>query len=164
VSQIKGRIFEDDNSAPAAGKAHVSVIHAGPDAPEVDVAVTGGPVLVDALGFGESAGPLPVDAGSYNLEVRAAGTNNVALPLPGVRLDSGVIYTFVATGFLNGNPALTVVPYTETAASGSPVTPPSAGDGGLADDGGSNLYLIGALLVLGGAGATLAARKVAVRS
>lgn len=163
VAQIKNRVFVDDNAAPAAGKAHVNVIHAGPDAPRVDVAVTGGPVLVSDLGFGSKAGPLPVGAASYDLEVRVAGTTTVALPLPGVELDAGVIYTFVATGYLGDEPALAVVPYTETPAAN--VTPPSAGDAGLVDGGDNSRYIaLGAVALLAAIVFVGVARRVAVRS
>jgi hypothetical protein len=131
VAQIKGRIFGDDNTAPAPGQAHINVIHAGPDAPAVDVAVTGGDVLVSDLGFGSKEGPLPVAAGTYDLELRVAGTTTVALPLPDIELQAGVVYTFVATGYLNDTPALTVVAYTETPT--PTIAPPSTGDGGLKD-------------------------------
>jgi hypothetical protein len=43
-----------------------------------------------------------VDAGSYNLEVRAAGTNTVVLSIPGIALTAGKIYTVFAKGFLGG--------------------------------------------------------------
>ena len=59
VANIEAGVFVDDNTAPAAGSAHINVVHAGPDAPAVDVAVAGGPVLVSDLSFGEKAGPLP---------------------------------------------------------------------------------------------------------
>ena len=163
LSQIKGRVYVDDNRAPASGKAHINVIHAGPDAPAVDVAVKGGPVLVSGAAFGDKAGPLPVDAGTYDLEVRPAGTTQIALAVPGVQLESGKIYTFVATGFLNGQPTLTVVPYAESpvAASTTTVAPPRAGEAGLADTGSSSndyvLYGAIALTVLAFGGAVRAA-------
>lgn len=167
VSQLKYRVFEDNNAAPAAGKAHVSVIHTGPDAPAVDVAVKGGPVLVPGLSFGEKAGPLPVDAGRYDLEVRVAGTSSVALPLNGVQLESGKVYTFVATGLLSNN-SLTVVPLavTPAAAAGAPVAPPRAGEAGLADqDGSGTSWLpvagIMAVVVMGG---LMGRRLIATRS
>jgi hypothetical protein len=169
VSQIKGRVFVDDNTAPASGKAHINVIHAGPDAPAVDVAVKGGPVLVSGAGFGAKAGPLPVDAGAYDLEVRPAGSNQVALAVPGVSLESGKLYTFVATGFLNGQPALTVVPFVESPVAAAPATgsahvaPPRAGDGGLAatDSAGTSYLLYGAiaLTVVAFAGAARAVTR-----
>ena len=171
VSQLKYRVFEDNNAAPAAGKAHVAVIHAGSDAPAVDIAVKGGPVLVNGIAFGEQQGPLPVDAGSYDLEVRPAGTNTVALPLNGVQLEAGKVYTFVASGLLNGQPALSVFPAVVTPAPASAAAPahvaaPSAGEAGLAaTDESSNAWLplagIAALVLFGGAvGArTVIARK-----
>jgi hypothetical protein len=165
LSQIKGRVYVDDNTAPASGKAHINVIHAGPDAPAVDVAVTGGPVLVPGAAFGDKAGPLPVDAGTYNLELRPAGTTQVALAVPGVSLESGKIYTFVATGFLNGQPALTVVPYAESpvAASGT-VAPPRAGDAGLADTGSSsNDYVLYGAIALTAVAISGAAARAAIR-
>ncbi len=170
VADIQAGLFVDDNSAPASGKAHISVIHAGPDAPAVDVAVKGGPVLVSNLAFGKRAGPLPVDAGTYDLEVRPAGTQDVALPLNGVELKAGMVYTFVATGFLQGEPALTVLAFPEqpmAAPATTVMTPPSTGDAGLlgaSADGSTNRYLFaGAVLVSLVAFAGLT-RRMAVRS
>jgi hypothetical protein len=147
LSQIKARVFVDNNAAPAAGKAHVRVIHASPDAPAVDIAVKGGAVLVPNLPFGEQQGPLPVDGGTYDLEVRAAGTNTVALPLDGVGLEAGKIYTFAAVGLAQGQPALSVLPIVYTPAA---VSAPHAGDAGLAatrpaDSGGSYLPWVAVL-------------------
>jgi hypothetical protein len=130
VAQISARILVDNNAMPAAGKAHVQVLHASPDAGPVDVALKGGPVLVPNLPFGEQQGPLPVDAGTYDLEVRAAGTSTVALPLDGVRLEAGKVYTFAAVGLAQGQPALSVLPIAYTP---MPVTVPSTGDAGLLD-------------------------------
>lgn len=154
VSQLKYRVFEDNNAAPAAGKAHVSVIHTSADAPAVDVAVKGGPVLVKDISFGEKQGPLPVDAGRYDLELRVAGTVTVALPLNGVQLEAGKVYTFVATGLLS-NGSLTVVPVAVSPAGVTgQVTPPRAGDAGLASqDTGSSAWI----LVLGAGSVALMA-------
>ncbi|MGE0060165.1 MAG: DUF4397 domain-containing protein [Dehalococcoidia bacterium] len=170
VATLKNRVFVDNNAAPAAGKAHIQVIHAGSDAPAVDVAVKGGPVLVKDISFGEQQGPLPVDAGRYDLELRVAGTSTVALPLNGVQLEAGKVYTFVASGFLNGQPALSVFPAVFTPAAAapsaptSPVAPPHTGEAGLAAASDSNAWLLPvaavALLTLGGVGALrLATRK-----
>jgi len=163
VAQLKAGVFVDNNAAPAAGKAHVQVLHASPDAPAVDIALKGGAVLVANLPFGEQKGPLPVDAGTYNLEVRAAGTNTVVLPLDGVRLDAGKVYTFAAVGLASGTPALSVQPLVYT-----PMTAPRAGDGGLLDtrpseSGTSYLpYAAGAAVIA--FGGLFAARFVAARN
>ncbi len=94
---------------PRAGQARIRVIHTSPDAPAVDVAVKGGPVLFANLPFPRAANYIAVDAGTYDLEVRAAGTTTVALELPGVRLEPGKIYTVFAVGSLQAG-TLTVVP------------------------------------------------------
>lgn len=155
LAQIKARLFVDNNAAPAAGKAHVQVVHASPDAPAVDIAVKGGAVLVPSLPFGELKGPLPVDAGTYNLEVRVAGSSTVALPLDGVRLEAGKVYTVVAVGLASGTPALSALPlsYTPAPAFASPHT----GDAGLVNSqtgAGANLPLaaLGAVIALSGLG------------
>jgi Domain of unknown function (DUF4397) len=95
----------DDLSAPAAGKAHVRFVHLSPNAPAVDVAVTGGGVVFGNQSFKQFTAFTPLDAGTYNLEVRVAGTATVALPLPGIVLSAGKIYTVYAKGFLGGTGA-----------------------------------------------------------
>jgi hypothetical protein len=66
----------------------------------VDVAVTGGPVLFGDVPFRAASQYGAVDAGTYDLEVRVAGTSTVALPLPGVGLNGGTNYTVFAVGLL----------------------------------------------------------------
>mgnify|MGYP000285877340 CR=1 FL=1 len=51
--------------------AQVRVVHNSPDAPAVDVAVAGGPVLFSNVAFPDATGFAEVDAGTYDLE---AGT------------------------------------------------------------------------------------------
>lgn len=165
LSEIKPLVLTDDNAAPAAGKAHVRVVHASPDAPAVDVAVQGGPVLFSDLAFGEAAGLAPVDAGTYDLEVRPAGTTDVALPLNGVQLQAGKIYTVMAVGLLNGSPgleALTLVADPAQAAASDPVMLPAAGTGA-AGSGDGQLWIIVGMLTSAGialsAGSALAVSK-----
>ncbi len=86
-------------------------MHASPDAPSVDIAVAdGGPVLFSDIAFKEIGDYLPVDAGTYDLEVRVAGTQTVALSLPDVMLEAGTVYTVFAMGLAAGDPALQAVP------------------------------------------------------
>ena len=111
VSKIKPAVVMDDLSTPAAGKAHIRFFHFSPNAPAVDIAVTGGSVLFGNRSFNDQATNTslanftPVNAGSYNLEVRAAGTNTVVLLLPNIPLTAGKIYTVFAKGFLGGTGA-----------------------------------------------------------
>jgi hypothetical protein len=103
VSKISALVLTDDLTAPASGKAHVRFVHLSPNAPAVDVAVTGGAVVFGNKAFKGYTAFTPLDAGTYNLEVRVAGTSTVALPLPGITLQAGKIYTVFAKGFLGGS-------------------------------------------------------------
>lgn len=105
IASIGALVLADDLTAPASGKSHVRFIHLSPDAPAVDVAVTGGPVLFADKAFQQYSAFTPVDAGTYDLEVRPAGAGSVVLALPGVTLQAGKIYTVFARGFLNGTGA-----------------------------------------------------------
>src|SRR5690606_34390944 len=100
-----------DLSELSADTARVRVIHASPDAPAVDVAVTGGDVLISGLAFPSASDALEVPAGVYDLEVRPAGTTDVALALPGVPLDAGMVYDVFAIGQVSdGTLTVLVVP------------------------------------------------------
>jgi len=115
LASIEPLVLVDNNSTPAAGKAHVRFVHASPDAPAVDIAVKGGPVLFSNLAFKGVGDYLPVDAGTYDLEVRLAGTDTVALDVPGVALNNGTVYTIFAMGLAGGTPALQAVPSVDAA-------------------------------------------------
>jgi LPXTG-motif cell wall-anchored protein len=65
-----------------------------------------------------------VAAGTYDLEARLAGTETVALSVPGVALEDGNVYTIFAMGLAGGEPALTAVPSLDAAA---PVLMPVTG-------------------------------------
>ncbi|MCS6839540.1 MAG: DUF4397 domain-containing protein [Roseiflexus sp.] len=100
LAEIKPTILIDDLSAPATGKAHVRVIHFSPDAPAVDIKVAGGPTLISNLAFPKASNYIPVDAGSYDLQVTPAGATTVVLDLKGTRLEAGKIYDVFAVGEL----------------------------------------------------------------
>ncbi len=104
ASDLAPIVLGDERSAPS-GSARVRFAHASPDAPAVDVAVTGGSVLFSNVAFRQDSAYITVPAGTYDLEVRVAGTTTVALPLPDVALAGGTAYTVFAVGQL-GNGTL----------------------------------------------------------
>jgi hypothetical protein len=157
LENIEPLVLVDNNSEPAEGKAHVRFVHASPDAPAVDIAVKGGPVLFSNVAFKEIGDYLPVDAGTYDLEVRLAGTETVALDVPGLSLAAGTVYTVFAMGLAGGEPALTAVPSADAMHGG--MMPETGGINS------ANLYALiavalGALFIAGG----FAFRKQLVRS
>lgn len=86
---------DDDNTGPQ-GEARVRVVHASPDAPDVDVLVDDAEVLGDVpyLTFSDY---LEVPAGTRNLKVNAAGTD-ISVIDADVDLADGTDYTVIASG------------------------------------------------------------------
>ncbi len=163
LADIEPLVLTDNNSAPEAGKVHVRFVHASPDAPAVDIAVAGGPVLFSNIAFKGVGDYLPVDAGTYDLEVRLAGTETVALSVPGVILADGTVYTIFAMGLAGGEPALEAVPSADNVEimllPEEPAELPTTG-GEM-----TNLWLVGLMgagLALVAAGLVLRARKAEV--
>jgi len=105
VSKIAPVLLSDTLTTPATGKAHVRFVHLSPNAPAVDVAVTGGGVLFGNKTFKSFTSFTPLNAATYNLEVRLAGTSTVVLSLPNITLTAGKIYTVFAKGFVGGTAA-----------------------------------------------------------
>jgi hypothetical protein len=111
LDSIAPEIFVTDLAATGDDMARVRVLHTSPDAPAVDIAVAGGDVLIADLEFPGASDALTVPAGSYDLEVRPAGTTDVALDLPGVVLEAGMTYDVFAIGSLaDGTLTVLVVP------------------------------------------------------
>ena len=123
LADIEPIVLVDDNTLPVAGKAHVRFVHASPDAPNVDIYVKDGPVLFENVPFKQAFPYVPVDAGTYNLEVRIHDTGDVVLEVPGLALADRTVYTVFAMGLAGGEPALTAVPSVDA----SPVTLPATG-------------------------------------
>lgn len=102
VASIEPLVFEDNLTSPASGKAHVRFIHLSPNAPAVDITTNTGVVLFPNYSFKNATSFTPIDAGTYNLQVRLAGTSTVVLDLPGISVASGKIYTVFAKGLVGG--------------------------------------------------------------
>lgn len=103
VSKISALFLTDDLTAPGSGNAKVRFIHLSPNAPAVDVAVTGGSNLFPNYAFKEFSSFRAVGAGTYNLEVRLANQPVVVLSLPNITFESGKIYTIYARGFVGAS-------------------------------------------------------------
>jgi hypothetical protein len=107
LSNISALVTTDDLIAPASGKAHVRFIHLSPDAPAVNIIANGSVTLFSNRSFNKSITAAeqaftPVDAGTYDIQVRTVNGNALALDLPGITLTAGKIYTVFAKGLLSG--------------------------------------------------------------
>jgi LPXTG-motif cell wall-anchored protein len=152
LANIEPLVLVDNNAIPAAGKAHVRFVHASPDAPSVDIAVAGGgPVLFSDIPFKGVGDYLPVDAGTYDLEVRVHESGAVVLTVPGVALADQHVYTIFAMGLAGGSPSLEAVPSVDAMVAAPPVLPDTGGPSlsiYIALGAGLSLLLIGAGLTM----------------
>ncbi len=111
LSELAPLVLTDDLTAPAAGKAHVRFVHASPDATAVNIGIKGNTSnIFTNFSFRNAGKPnngsafTPVDAGTYDFVVRDAATNADRLPVNGVKLEAGKIYTIYARDFYNTMP------------------------------------------------------------
>ncbi len=129
VAKIEAQVLVDAPN-PTADKAQVRVIHFSADAPAVDIAPKGGDPIISALEYPKATDYLALDGGTYDLEVRLAGTTTVALDLPGVAIENGKAYSVFAIGSaaspaVGGNALKVAVAVDATAASGGTDMPPT---------------------------------------
>ena len=82
----------------AADKAKVRALHASPDAPAVDVYVNDAKVL-SSVTFRTLSDYLPLDAGTYTVTIKAAGTDTAVASID-ASVEAGKEYTIAAIGKL----------------------------------------------------------------
>lgn len=108
LASIEAQVIADV-PAPVAEGTQVRVVHFSADAPAVDVALDGGDVVVAALAYPSATGYLDLPAGEYDLEIRAAGSTDVAFDIPALTLEAGKSYSAFAIGSL-ADGSFTVLP------------------------------------------------------
>jgi hypothetical protein len=98
LENIEPTVFEDAPGRVPSDKAHVRFIHASPDAPAVSISVANGPEVFTSVGFREASNYEAVDDGTYDLEVRPTGADDLVLALDDISFDGGSAYTAIAIG------------------------------------------------------------------
>ncbi|MFD1019630.1 DUF4397 domain-containing protein [Thalassobacillus hwangdonensis] len=98
-----------DNDSISSGRAKVRFWHLSPNAPAVDIAVKGGDVLFRNVPFGRATRYITLPPTTADLEVRVAGTDQVALTVPGVTVEPNQSYTAVAVGLAGEQPPLEAI-------------------------------------------------------
>jgi hypothetical protein len=110
---LVGTACDDDNETtgpPIDGPTFsLRVIHASPDAPSVDIWAEGlnAPIFTD-VSYGETTGYLDIPEGTYNIQIRAAGSAGSTNPVyetGDLTLTEGQVLTALAAGFLNSQNA-----------------------------------------------------------
>jgi hypothetical protein len=99
-------VITDSFTAPSTDSVRVRFFNFSPNLPAVDLAVSGGSTWFTNRTFNDQASNggyqsfVTIPAGTYNLELRTAGTSTVLLPLPSEGLEGGKVYTLYARGIL----------------------------------------------------------------
>jgi hypothetical protein len=107
----------DDDSTGPDGEAGVRVVHASPDAPNVDVLVDGSEVLSD-VPYLAASDYLEVPAGGRNVQVNAAGTTTSVID-EDIDLADGTDYTIIASGLVESIQPLVLTDDNSAPASGN---------------------------------------------
>jgi hypothetical protein len=98
ASAFTAACSDDDGNTGPEDESRVRVVHASPDAPDVDVLVDDAVVLSD-VPYLTASEYLDVEAGTRNVKVNAAGTATTVIDAD-VDLADGADYTVIASGLL----------------------------------------------------------------
>jgi hypothetical protein len=100
-------VVNDNITDPAADKALVRVIHASPDAGDVDVIdKQGDKKLFSGLNFQKGTSYMVLNPMRTTLEMRQEGQDKAIVTLPNANFEKGKFYTIVVTGHAKGMPKL----------------------------------------------------------
>jgi hypothetical protein len=97
LTDVKAALLTDDMSRPANSKSKVRLIQAIPGDAAVDLA-SGGDVLISNARFPSASNYQEVPAGTVDVEIRKAGSNQVLAKANNLKLPSGSISSLVAVG------------------------------------------------------------------
>ncbi|PLR77254.1 hypothetical protein CU633_11975 [Bacillus sp. V3-13] len=108
VEKLRLFVFADKPGVPE-NETKMRFIHLSSDAPAVDIAVKNGDVIFPNVSYKQETSYLGLSAMTVDLEARVAGTDQTALPLPGLTFKANEIYTIAVVGFANEDPGLEVI-------------------------------------------------------
>ncbi|MRH41814.1 DUF4397 domain-containing protein [Aquibacillus halophilus] len=143
LENLEVSVLSDDMMT-TEGKAKIRVGHFSPDAPAVDVAVTGGDVLFENAEFKDVTDYAELDPATLDLEVRVSGTEDVVLSLPSTKLKENTIYSVLAVGLASGEPPLDVIVLADPSSTSMPSEMPETGNASIT---GLAIYLLPLLLI-----------------
>lgn len=107
-TKLRLTVFEDQPSTPI-GETKVRFIHLSPDAPAVDIVSTNGDPIFQDVSFRQASTYLGLVPMTVTMEARIAGTKNIVLTIPDVRLEPNNAYSVVAVGTVKGDPPLEIL-------------------------------------------------------
>ncbi len=111
-------VFTDTTEEPLTGNAFLQFIHASADAPDIDVLGADDIPLSEDLSRYQATDYLVIEAGTYFLKVVSSETGDDLPEIGAITLLSGVNYTAILSGTVNGlpGPGFNIKMYPETSA------------------------------------------------
>lgn len=91
----KVQLATDDRTVPPTGDARLRIVHAAPDASNVDVLIDG-QVVASNVAYGKIGSYLNVTAGNRTVQINQAGTSTALVTAQQVTLTAGQIYSLFA--------------------------------------------------------------------
>jgi hypothetical protein len=91
------------------GTSLIRFVHLSPNAPAVDVSLIRGKDLFKDVSYKEVTDYLTISPGMHGFQIKQAGTENVVLTIPNIRILPNKILSIYAVGLLNGTPPLQVL-------------------------------------------------------
>ena len=98
LEELEPQVISDE-PAPTVENAEIRVVHLAL-APEVDIAVKDGDVVIEGLAYPDASDYLSVPPGSYTFEIRPAGSTDVVTEVGPIDLEAGTSYSAFAVGDL----------------------------------------------------------------
>lgn len=105
--------IQEPTSTNKTGMSCVRFIHLSPNAPPVDIKLSDGTIVFSNVPFKSIASYTCVPSGTYTFRVNPAGTDNVVLTVPNVKLNPNTFYTIYAIGLVGETPNLEALLVTE---------------------------------------------------
>ncbi|CAM3680408.1 DUF4397 domain-containing protein [Marinicrinis lubricantis] len=85
------------------------LVHLSPKTTAIDLALKQGNVIFPGVVYRRSSPYVPLEPGTYDLELRAAGMNEVLLDLPNVTLEADRVYSIAAVSTIQRKSGLDVI-------------------------------------------------------
>jgi hypothetical protein len=101
--------IDDPEIAIPPGAACIRFGHLSQEAPAVDITLPDGRIVFEDVSFEEVTDYICINPGTYVLQARVAGTNNVVLTVPNIKLTPDRFYSIYAVGLVEGEPSLQVL-------------------------------------------------------
>lgn len=90
-------------------RSYIRFAHLSPNAPAVDITLPNGTKVFSDVSYQQYTDYINVAPGNYTLQVKPAGSDQVVLTVPNVKLLPGTLYTAYAVGLAGETPPLEAI-------------------------------------------------------